>query len=105
LKKKGLELAKGDHNTSFFHAKAKQRGRRNKSRSFRRTDGSVVTLQEGLENEAIGFYQNLFTTQDDTNSSLVVGWVTGKDDDSMNDQLCVPITYWEIEKAFVYDAS
>jgi hypothetical protein len=57
-------------------------------------------LQEGLENEAIGFYQNLFTAQDDTNSGLVVGWVTGKVDDSMNDQLCVPITYWEIEKAF-----
>jgi hypothetical protein len=85
---RALWLAEGDGNTSFFHARTKERARRNKIKSLRREDGSVVTSQEGLENEAIGFYKNLFTAQADTNPGLVTDWVERKVDDVMNDQLC-----------------
>jgi hypothetical protein len=92
-------LAEGDRNTSFFHAKAKERARRNKIKSLKRLDGSVVTSQEGLEVEAIGFYQNLFTAQEDTDSRLVTEWVPQKVDDMMNNLLCAAITDEEIERA------
>jgi hypothetical protein len=75
---RALWLAEGDRNTSFFHARTKERARRNKIKSLRREDGSVVTSQEGLENEAIGFYKNLFTAQADTNPGLVTDWLRGR---------------------------
>jgi hypothetical protein len=75
---RALWLKDGDRNTSFFHAKAKERAQRNKIKLLRRGDGSIITSQEGLEYEAIGFYQNLFSTQVDTNPSLVTEWVVNK---------------------------
>jgi hypothetical protein len=75
---RALWLKDGHRNTSFFLAKAKERAQRNKIKLLRRGDGSIITSQEGLEYEAIGFYQNLFSTQVDTNPSLVTEWVVNK---------------------------
>jgi hypothetical protein len=75
---RALWLKDGDRNTSLFHAKTKERAQRNKIKLLRRGDGSIITSQEGLEYEAIGFYQNLFSTQVDTNPSLVTEWLVNK---------------------------
>jgi hypothetical protein len=96
---RALWLSDGDRNTSFFHAKTKERSRKNKIKSLKRADGSVVSSLECMEAESISFYQNLFTAQEDTNAALVTDWVDMKVDDSMNDHLCAAITDEEIERA------
>ncbi|KAK1684139.1 hypothetical protein QYE76_044987 [Lolium multiflorum] len=96
---RALWLSDGDRNTSFFHAKTKERSRKNKIKSLKRADGSVVSSLEDMEAESISFYQNLFTAQEDTNAALVTDWVDMKVDDSMNDHLCAAITDEEIERA------
>lgn len=92
-------LAEGDRNTGFFQAKAKERYRTNKIKSLRRADGTVAKDQIDLEEEARGFYQNLFKSQDDTDPTVVTNWVPLRVDDSMNDRLCTPVTDAEIEAA------
>jgi hypothetical protein len=70
-----------------------------KIKSLKRLNGSMVTSQKGLEEEAIGFYKSLFTTQEDMDTRLVTEWVVPKVDDAINEHLCVPNTDEEIERA------
>ena len=99
LRSRAQWLKEGDRNTSFFHAKAKERARINKIKYLKRADGSVVTSQGGLETEAKSFYQALFTAHDVTDPELINQWVAPKVDDFMNERLCAPITNEEVEKA------
>ncbi|KAK1686573.1 hypothetical protein QYE76_047421 [Lolium multiflorum] len=72
---------------------------RNKIKSLKKGDGTVVTSQGELESEANGFFQNLFMAQDGTTTGLVIEWVESKVDDAMNARLCAPISDDEIERA------
>ena len=54
-----LWLAEGDRNTAYFHAKAKERSRKNKLLSLRKEDGTYASSQAELEQVAINFYTTL----------------------------------------------
>jgi hypothetical protein len=55
---RALWLADGDRNTKFFHARTKERAMRNKIKSVKKEDGTIVTSHDELESEANGFFQN-----------------------------------------------
>jgi hypothetical protein len=57
-------LASGDRNTKFFHAYANSRKQVNAIWDITKEDGSVVTSQQGIQKEAIGYFQNLFKAQE-----------------------------------------
>ena len=96
---RALWLAEGDRNTSFFQAEAKENARTNKIKSFKLSDGTTVTDQEGLEKSANEFYNRLFLAQDDTSPEVITVLVDRKVDDTMNERLCAPITDFEVEHA------
>jgi hypothetical protein len=92
-------LHEGDHNTRFFHAKAKQRTRANKILLLKRPDGSTTSQQEELEALAADFYKHLFHAQENTNPDEVTRFVPRKVTDGMNSFLCAPFSAREVEKA------
>jgi hypothetical protein len=94
-----LWLAEGDRNTAYFHAKARERSRRNKIVSIRKDDGSYASAQGELELLATDFYTSLFRAQDHTNPEVVTKFVPHKVTYEMNERLCAPFTDVEIETA------
>jgi hypothetical protein len=64
-------LQAGDRNTSFFHAKTKQRTRTNKIVHLKRDDGSLCMDPSEFEMMAIRFYAGLFSAQERTTPNLV----------------------------------
>jgi hypothetical protein len=89
----------GDQNTTFFHAKAKQRARINRIVHLRRNDGSLCLEHEEIEEMAITFYKGLFTAQDSTTPTLVAQFVPRKVTNSMNDDLSTPFSADEVQSA------
>ena len=79
---------------NFFQAEAKENARTNKIKSFKLSDGTTVTDQEGLEKSANEFYNRLFLAQDDTSPEVITVLVDRKVDDTMNERLCAPITFF-----------
>jgi hypothetical protein len=94
-----LWLAEGDRNTSFFHAKARERSRSNKVVSLRKEDGTYASCQNELESMAINFYTNMFTAQENTIPEVITNFVPSKVTTEMNERLCAPLTDLEIECA------
>jgi hypothetical protein len=92
-------LKEGDRNTSFFHAKAKERFRTNRIVSLKRPDGSLCSDQKELEVEANSFYKNLFQAKDITIVDDVLAYVPRKVSDQMNEQMCAPYSHSKIENA------
>ena len=88
---------KGDRNTEYFHARARERQRTNRIKSLKRENGGVATAQEDLEKEAIDFYQNLFTAVADTRPERVTDSIPGKVTEEVNQRLGAPVTEVEIE--------
>jgi hypothetical protein len=68
-------LAKGDRNTAFFHAKARERARTNRIVSLKTDEGAYVTSQGDLEDLAINFYTGHFAAQDQTNPELITHFI------------------------------
>jgi exonuclease VII large subunit len=62
-------------NTSFFHAKAKQRSRVNNILHLKRDDGSLCTVSVEIKEMTTNFYKALFTTQDHTYPEQVIRFV------------------------------
>jgi hypothetical protein len=83
-------LCEGDHNTTFFQAKAKQRTSTNKIKVLKRPDGSICTRQEELESLAADFYQQLFSAQAHSTPEDVVHFVPHKVTPAMNTLLDAP---------------
>jgi hypothetical protein len=92
-------LCEGDRNTDFFQAKATNCHRRNRITSLMKDDGSMVTDQEGLEEMAVRFYQNLFEAQENLQPDLVCQFVPLKVIPAMNEELDKPFSVEEVEKA------
>jgi hypothetical protein len=92
-------LAEGDRNTTFFHARCRDRARQNKIMTLRREDGLVCHKQEELQNVAINFYVKLFMAQEDLNPNEVIQFVPHKVTEEINQNLCRPFTFEEVEKA------
>lgn len=96
---RALYLKEGDHNTGFFHARARERRYTNRIKSLTREDGVVLHRQAELEEHAAEFYGNLFSAQEESNPELVTDYVPAKVTEGMNDQLLRPFTDNEIESA------
>jgi hypothetical protein len=92
-------LCEGDHNTTFFQAKAKQRTSTNKIKVLKRPDGSICTRQEELESLAADFYQQLFSAQAHSTPEDVVHFVPHKVTPAMNTLLDAPFTAEEVKNA------
>jgi hypothetical protein len=56
-------LASGDRNTKFFHAYANSRKQINTIWEISKEDGTMISSNQGLQREAIGFFQNIFMAQ------------------------------------------
>jgi hypothetical protein len=92
-------LQEGDHNTSFFQARSKERVRINWISVLRRDDGSIATTQEALESNALEFYSKLFTRHEVLDPGPVLACVQEKVTPVMNDDLQKPYTTEEVRKA------
>jgi hypothetical protein len=92
-------LAEGDRNTSFFHARARERARSNKITSLKNDDGNFVSSQSELESLASNFYSSLFTAQEQTTPEVITQFIQPKVSEVMNERLCAPVTNEEIENA------
>jgi hypothetical protein len=57
-------LALGDRNTKFLHAFANSRKLNNTIWDITKEDRTVITCNQGLEEEAVGFFQNIFKAQE-----------------------------------------
>jgi hypothetical protein len=56
-------LASGDRNTKFFHAYANSRKQINTIWEITKDDGTMITSNQGLQKEVVGFFQNIFMAQ------------------------------------------
>ncbi|XP_065859365.1 uncharacterized protein [Euphorbia lathyris] len=57
-------LKKGDHNTSFFHAKCNQRRRTNKISCLENNVGEMVQFDADIENVVTDYFSKLFQSSD-----------------------------------------
>lgn len=73
---------------AFSRPEPKSRVRSNRVKALKKVDGSVATEQEDIEMEAMNFYQNLFTAQEDLDPDLVCQYVPRKVIDVMAMGFC-----------------
>lgn len=92
-------LREGDRNTSFFHAKARERAHSNRIMGLKKDDGSIVTSQEELQTEAMDFYSKLFTRQEELDLGPVLNCVQERVTWQMNEVLMQPFSAEEVRKA------
>jgi hypothetical protein len=92
-------LQAGDWNMSFFHAKAKQHARTNIIVHLKCDDGSLCMDPTEIETMAIRFYAGLFSAQERTTPNLVTQYVPRKVTNVMNDELYVPFSVEEVQRA------
>lgn len=64
-------LKQGDHNTTFFQAKARARNRTNRIKMLKDEAGNEFTDQDDLERLACDFYQKLFAAQENLQPELI----------------------------------
>ncbi|KAL9687723.1 hypothetical protein QQ045_032130 [Rhodiola kirilowii] len=92
----------GDRNTSFFHAKASQRRRRNHIERLTDPSGAYCESEEGMVSIVSDYFTNIFNSQ----VTAQEGSWTGVFDhiprlvsEEMNDKLRVPFTEGEVKRA------
>ncbi|KAL9674277.1 hypothetical protein QQ045_030548 [Rhodiola kirilowii] len=92
----------GDRNTSFFHAKASQRRRKNDIDKLKDHLGEFCDLEEGIVSIVISYFTNIFHSQVNTQDG---SWAKGFDhiprlvSEEMNDKLKPPFTEGEVKRA------
>lgn len=88
-------LTKGDRNTSFFHAFASKRKRKNFVRQLKDENGNVV-VGEQLKNFIANHYQQLFMSYAGNDFEEVMNCVQPRVTQEMNDSLLMPFPGDEI---------
>jgi hypothetical protein len=68
-------LQEGDRNTSFFHARARERARTNKIVMLKKPDVMYISSQSELESLATEFYTYLFMAQDHTSPEIITQFI------------------------------
>ncbi|CAM8945360.1 unnamed protein product [Rhodiola kirilowii] len=92
----------GDRNTSFFHAKASQRRKRNHIERLRNQLGGYCDSDEGMAAIVTNYFTNIFQSQVDTQGG---DWTGAFDQiprlvsEEMNDKLVAPFTEGEVKRA------
>ena len=89
-------LREGDHNTSFFHAKASARKSTNNITSLVREDGSKCDSHGEIKGMVHQFYEHFFSSEPSDSVDAVLDAIHLKVTDDMNVDLCKPYTDEEI---------
>lgn len=91
-------LQAGDKNTSFFHAFASERKRRNTIKKLQRDDGSWAEGEDALKEHIANYFSNIFSiTMTGSNIEEVMHVVQPKVTESINDVLCAEYTKEEVK--------
>jgi hypothetical protein len=75
---------------TLFQTKSRERVHSNRIKYLKRGDGSLELKQKDIEEVAVGFYQELFSTQDDMEPEGVLDYVLEKVSALMNEALVRP---------------
>ena len=89
----------GDCNTSFFHAKASSRQRKNLIEGLMDVDGIWQEDEGKIEEVVVEYYNNLFTSSSPSNFSELLQAIQPKVTPSMNQMLLKPFTGEEVRLA------
>ncbi|KAL9235614.1 hypothetical protein vseg_010359 [Gypsophila vaccaria] len=92
-------LTEGDRNTKFFHLKASGRRRRNRITKLEGPDGHLTTEEEELEDIAVDFFKELFTSTHPCNFEEVLSSIEPKVTDEINNRLLRPFSTDEVKIA------
>jgi hypothetical protein len=92
-------LEKGDRNTSYFHAFASERKKKNTIKKLKGEDGVVVEGEEALKNLVTNYFSSLFTPIVGTEMNGVLDSITPRVTDEMNDYLNLEYTEDEVKRA------
>lgn len=98
-KSRVLWLKEGYRNTKFFHAVTKQRRGRNHIIKLRNSAGGWVEDDEGINQVATTYFQNLFTTSSPGDPEDVLRYITAQVSPDINTSLTRPVLDSEIMKA------
>lgn len=93
-------LKEGDRNTSFFHARANKRRKRNTIKGITDDDGNWVEGEENVARVARDFFSSLFQSNNEITSNMILQAVENCVTQEMNDKLCADFTVEEVHKAF-----
>ncbi|KAH7841773.1 hypothetical protein Vadar_034198 [Vaccinium darrowii] len=92
-------MALGDRNTSFFHSKVNQRRKRNRITGIQRANGTWCEEPNGIAEEFVDYFQNLFQSEGTFNVEEVLCTIQGQVTDQMNVMLTKEVNRAEIQKA------
>ncbi|KAL9685093.1 hypothetical protein QQ045_022540 [Rhodiola kirilowii] len=95
-------LKYGDRNTSYFHAKASQRRRRNHIDMLRNQRGEVCESEEGIVSMVTNYFTNIFHSQVNSQDGSWEGafdHVPRMVSDEMNDRLKAAFTEGDVKRA------
>ncbi|KAL0406254.1 UNVERIFIED_CONTAM: hypothetical protein Slati_3939300, partial [Sesamum latifolium] len=98
---KALWLEAGDHNTSFFHAKATERRHRNEIKRIKRIKdelGNEVKHKEGIQRVVLNYFRSIFASTNPTPEAVdeVLSCVEHRVTHAMNESLTHQFTLEEV---------
>ena len=89
----------GDQNTRFFHAKTKERNRRNKIWRLKSSNGDWCTDPEAIGVEAGKYFMDLFSSCNPHNPETLLAGLRKKVSNPMNRSLTRPVSDQEVKRA------
>ena len=98
-KSRAIWLREGDRNTKYFHAKTKQRRARNRITKLKNSMGVWVETEEGIEQLAVEYFEELFETSNPGDFEESIWFITETVTEDMNAVLTAQITDTEIKDA------
>ena len=81
-------LQAGDRNTSFFHAFASERKRRNTIKRLKRDDGSLIDNVEQLKEHIANYFFSIFSSTTGQNNEEVLRVIQPRVTSQMNEIPC-----------------
>ena len=99
LKSREIWFKEGDKNTKYFHAITKQKRARNKIIGLLNQDGLWVDKEGGIENLAVEYFRDLFTTSDPQDFHSALRDVPVMISEIMNQRLTKEISPEEVKRA------
>lgn len=92
-------LHDGDKNTSFFHAFASERRKRNTIKRLKREDNTWVEGEEPLKEHIANYFFNIFSSMAGKDNEEILHVVQPRVTKEMNDILCAEYTEEEVKRA------
>ena len=92
-------LKSGDRNTSFFHAYASARRKRNFIKNLKDENGTLLEGTDVVKNHIASYFTNLFTSEVNHTDPVVLQKVAAKVTEPMNEMLMQPYDADDVRKA------